>query len=639
MPAQDLQDNRTQGVILRMKSTKILIATAMALSPTLCLAQGAVRKASTSPTVSHSSRFRLRFSNTDVSDVLQALSLKTRANIVFPSQLKKQISVDFSAANTEDALRFITAASGLTYRLIGKTFVVAQPSELRLALEPFGERVKIALISIKPADAAKMLEDAIPGISARPLINQVLVIGGREDLAQAQNIIADADKGTHVDPVVTVVIPIKNAISSQVVSVLRAIYENLKVDGVGPVGQPGGAVGVSGTTALILKVEETVRGLDIQKVVNDPTRSYKVYNIRHSSAPVLIEFLKEAMPGIAVVQGPETYDPPSAAFKPLSGASLSASGATAAGGGGGGSKASSDASGGSTSTNLVKGERVKMLVLHGIDSELRAAENLLTQVDIPPQQLLVDVKLIDTSPQNAEQIGTQWSFNPLNFFETPPGGIVSIIPPATGTTRPNGLGQVSRLPWSFGASLSAMVSRKEAKILADPSIRMIDNSDANIFIGDTVRTKISSVGNLGTTIQVFEFPIGILLLVHPRVNSDGRITMRIHPVISTITSISNDGVPQTSSREAETTVMMKDGETVMIGGLIRDEFTKSVTEIPLLAKLPIIGNLFRYKSKDRRKSEILVFITPHIVKYDEVPAVVPVFEPEGKEAKKGKKSE
>ena len=302
MQAQDLQDNRTQGVIIRMKSTKIFLATAMVLSPTLCLAQNTVRKASTSPTVSHSSRFRLRFSNTDVSDVLQALSLKTRANIVFPSQLKKQISVDFSAANTEDALRFITAASGLTYRLIGKTFVVAQPSELRLALEPFGERVKIALISIKPADAAKMLEDAIPSISARPLVNQVLVIGGPEDLAQAQNIIADADKGTHVDPVVTVVIPIHNAISSQVVSVLRAIYENLKVDGVGPVGQPGGAVGVSGTTTLIAKVEETVRGLDVQKVLNDPTRSYKVYNIRHSSAPVLIEFLKEAMPDLVPPQ-------------------------------------------------------------------------------------------------------------------------------------------------------------------------------------------------------------------------------------------------------------------------------------------------------------------------------------------------
>ena len=625
-----------------MKTNKLLIVTVMALSPTLCLAQSAVRKASTSPTVSHSSRFRLRFSNTDVSDVLQALSLKTRANIVFPSQLKKQISVDFSAANTEDALRFITAASGLTYRLIGKTFVVAQPSELRLALEPFGERLKIPLISIKPAEAAKMLEDAIPSISARPLANQVLVIGGAEDLAQAQNIIADADKGTHIDPVVTVVIPIQNAISSQVVAVLKAIYENLKVEGVGPTGAVGGAVGVSGTTALISKVEETVRGLDVQKVHNDPTRSYHVYNIRHSSAPILVEFLKEAMPGVAVVPGPETYDPPSAAFKPLSGASISSSGSSAPGGGGGGGAGGATASGGSTAATLVKGERVKMLVLHGLDSELKAAENLLVQVDIPPQQLMVDVKLIDTSPETAEQIGTQWNFNPLNFFETPAGSVISGTAASagitTGSTRPTGLGQISRLPWSFSASLSALVSRKEAKILADPSIRMIDNSDANIFIGDTVRTRISSVGNIGTTIQVFEFPIGILLLVHPRVNSEGRITMRIHPVISTITSISNDGVPQTSSREAETTVMMKDGETVMLGGLIRDEFTKSVSEVPLLANLPIIGNLFRYKTKNRRKSEILVFITPHIIKYDEVPAVVPAFLPEGKE-KKGKKAE
>lgn len=85
--------------------------------------------------------------------------------------------------------------------------------------------------------------------------------------------------------------------------------------------------------------------------------------------------------------------------------------------------------------------------------------------------------------------------------------------------------------------------------------------------------------------------------------------------------------------------MMKDGETVMLGGLIREEFTKSVTEVPLLSKLPIIGNLFRYKQKDHRKSEILVFITPHIIKYDEAPAVVPVFNPEGNEKKKGRKAE
>src|SRR4029079_8327082 len=135
---------------------------------------------------------------------------------------------------------------------------------------------------------------------------------------------------------------------------------------------------------------------------------------------------------------------------------------------------------------------------------------------------------------------------------------------------------------------------KEAKILADPRIQVVDNEDANIFIGETIRTQVSQSSISGTTIQVLALPVGIILLVRPRINSDGKITMRAHPVVSTVPGLSNNNAPQTSSREAETTVMVKDGETVVIGGLIRDEMTKTVTEVPLLSKLPLIGELFRH---------------------------------------------
>jgi len=89
--------------------------------------------------------------------------------------------------------------------------------------------------------------------------------------------------------------------------------------------------------------------------------------------------------------------------------------------------------------------------------------------------------------------------------------------------------------------------------------------------------------------------------------------MRVHPVVSTITSIGADNLPQTSSREAETTVMIKDGETIVLGGLIRDEMLKTVQEVPILSKLPLVGELFKYHSKSHRHSEIMVFITPHIL--------------------------
>ena len=164
------------------------------------------------------------------------------------------------------------------------------------------------------------------------------------------------------------------------------------------------------------------------------------------------------------------------------------------------------------------------------------------------------------------------------------------------------------------ATINAMVTNKEAKLLADPRIQVIDNEDGSFFIGDTLRTRISQAGLTGTNIQVLEFPVGIILLVRPRVHGDGRITLRVHPVVSTVTGINSDSLPQTSSREAETTVMLKDGETVVIGGLIREEISRTLQEVPLLSKLPLVGELFKNRSTSRRKSDIMIFITPRIVK-------------------------
>ncbi|MEP6755681.1 MAG: type II secretion system protein GspD, partial [Chthonomonadales bacterium] len=84
--------------------------------------------------------------------------------------------------------------------------------------------------------------------------------------------------------------------------------------------------------------------------------------------------------------------------------------------------------------------------------------------------------------------------------------------------------------------------------------------------------------------------------------------------VSTITGYSSSNLPQTSSREAETTVRLKDGETVVIGGLIRDEMSKVITEVPGLSRLPLIGELFKNRSTNHRHSEILVMITPHVIK-------------------------
>jgi type II secretory pathway component GspD/PulD (secretin) len=609
---------KTEHRSLRWGSLSLPLACSLGLGllAPAALAQTPAADSTTSQSRKHEASFRLRFANTDVSDVLQALSLKTKASIVFPSQVKKPISVDITASTTEEALRFITAAAGFSYHVIGQTYVVALPSELRQAIEPFGTRATLSLASIPPADAAKMLESALPCLTVRPMGKQVLAIGDPEDISQARALLELQDKPATDLTKHAQVVSLRYANATQVAALVKVMYEGVKAEAVTQPNKPGGSVGVSGTTAQLESAVSTIMALDVKGAPGDQDKMYHVYKIRHSSAPMLLDFISKAAPAVTALIGPETYTPRPAPFNPLTGASLSASSSSASGSSGGQSSGGSSggSTGGSTSTSMDRppvkpGDNAKMLVLSGAEVDVAAATKLLEQIDVMPQQVMVEVKVVDTSPEAAEQIGVQWDWTPFSFIEGKPGTTSDALTKSKGA----GVGAFSRFPWSFNATLSAMVTRKEAKILASPKVMVLDNEDANIFIGDTIRTKISQASTNGTTIQVLEFPIGIVLLVRPRINDDGRITMRVHPVVSTITSIGADNLPQTSSREAETTVMVKDGETIVLGGLIRDEFLKTVQEVPLLSKLPIIGELFKFRSKDHRHSEIMVFITPHIL--------------------------
>jgi type II secretory pathway component GspD/PulD (secretin) len=113
-------------------------------------------------------------------------------------------------------------------------------------------------------------------------------------------------------------------------------------------------------------------------------------------------------------------------------------------------------------------------------------------------------------------------------------------------------------------------------------------------------------------VEVEEVPVGIALLVRPRVNNEtGEITMNIKPAVSTITSI-DQGIPQTATREASTTLRARDGETIVIGGLISDQESKSLQQVPILGQIPIIGELFRNRTTRRSRSELVLFLTPRL---------------------------
>jgi general secretion pathway protein D len=583
-----------------MKRISLAMAAALLLScASARCAETPSGAAPSSPAAASPARIRLRFADTDVADVLRALSAQSGASIVCAAHKRQPITLNVAAAGAEEALRMVTGAAGLAYRRVGRIFVVAPAESLRAAIEPLGRQAILDAGSMAPDQAAHMLQEALPYLTVRVAGTSLLATGGEADVEAARTLLASQPQP---EPPASELVDLLRAPAPQAAALLRSLFPALKVEAMGDAAKPGGAIALSGPRSAVEAAMGAIERLDRLPEAREPAPECRVYAIRYASASTLTALLAKSAPNVVAVAGPESYVPPAPPFKPLSGATL--------GGGTSGSAAptSSGPDPSAAATAQTAGDRAGTLVLTGLRADLDAALKLLAAVDVKPKQVMVDVRVVDTSPEQLENLGVTWTLPQLQAVEAPSGTQVTND---QAYTRPFAFGAIGRIPMTLTGALNALVTHNEAKILADPRIQVLDNADANIFIGDTIRTQVSQSSISGTTVQVLEFPVGIVLLVRPRVNADGNITMHLHPVVSTITSVDSDGVPQTSSREAETTVMVKDGETMVIGGLISDEITKSITEIPLLSKLPLIGQLFRNRSTDHKHSEILVFVTPH----------------------------
>lgn len=563
----------------------------------------------------------LSFSGTDVAQVLRAIGVRTGASIVYSGQDKLPITLNVSATTVDEAVRSAVSAAGLAYRKIDRTYIVAKPEAMRQALQPYSYKVTFTTVG-DVAEAAKLLEDALPQATIKVVGGKILFTGVAEDIATAKRLLkTQTDRG----PSVTNVVNLLYADPKAVGDMLQSTYPSLKISPI--VSKSYGSLVVTGPQTEVNAALAIAAKIDVPSKGGAQSLTYRVYNIRYSSAPSLLGFLKDAAPEVECYAGPEAYSPFPPAFNPLS---TGATTTNSTGGQGGGGGAGGNGGGGTASGYISRDpaqdpyqpmDRAKALVLRGPDEVVAAAIRLLEQVDVKPQQVVIEVKVIDTTPQFSQALGLNWDWTRLGFYELPKGtGITSTSGKIGGDftdfiTRPAGFGQLSRVPWSFEAFLKASVKKNETKILASPNIMVTDNDQANFFVGDTLRVQLSTSGALGSqTTQVQEFPIGIIMILRPRVNVDGNITLRIHPVVSSITAINGDGLPQTSEREADTNVVTRDGETIVIGGLIRDEDTRTVTEIPILSKLPIVGELFRTRTRDKNRKEVLVFITTHIVK-------------------------
>lgn len=568
------------------------------------------------------------FSSTDVGSVLKALGLRTGANIIYVAP-KDKVSVTMSVKvrSTEEAIQSVAASSGLVYRKVGSMFVVAAPTNMRQALEPYSDVMLFSFKSGKVADIFSKIQDHLPYSTVQQKGAKLEVKGLPEDIALAKHEIDEYEADVVAKQIVTDVVLLDNMSGAEMQPLLEGLYPEVKFSGTKS-DKEAGALGLTGPKRMVDLAKLTINKLDSGRSTGSNAVVYRVYDLKYSSGPSISEFLKTATPDVEVFTGPESYIPRRATFNPISALLNAGSGTSLFGGGGGGQQGGQQSGqqggqqGAQTELPVKVGDRAKSIVLKGKIGSVENCLNLIRELDKKPKQIVVEVNVIETTPETNQDTGLLYNWSPFDFVEVP-GGTALATNPGGGAftdnviTRPAGIGQFSRVPSSFRSILSAMLTKKTAKILARPRLDVIDNGYGSVFVGDTIRALVTTQGQLGAqNVQIQEFPVGIILLIAPRVNADGNITLHVNPVVSAVSSLGANNIPQTSVREADTTVIVKSGETIVLGGLIRDSDVKTIQEIPFLSKLPIIGELFKRRSSSHNRTDIIVSITPHIVSDD-----------------------
>lgn len=260
---------------------------------------------------------------------------------------------------------------------------------------------------------------------------------------------------------------------------------------------------------------------------------------------------------------------------------------------------------------------------------LEEVDRLLEKMDVPPMQVVIEAMILSVTLNDDMKFGVNFAMlggnnknlvvdgngNTLNNSSGFPGsGSTSIVPP-TGQF----VADIAGLKYGFlhgdiSGFIEALEDVTETNLIASPQLRALNKQKAELIIGD--RTSYSTVTQNGnTSIQNVNFlDSGIVLNLRPFITPDGQIRMEVHPERSSATINPSTNLPDLRTTEVTTNVMVRDGHTVVIGGLIEERTSDTRNQVPFLGAIPVIGNAFRQQREITNRTELIVLITPRIVR-------------------------
>jgi type II secretory pathway component GspD/PulD (secretin) len=536
------------------------------------------------PTVS------LDFTHTDVVQILKALALQTGTNIVTAPDVKGNLTVRLFGETMRSALELVTRLAGYEYIHQGNTYIVGPPEFLShwepSDTSPPDVPVKLVtrfyqVVAADPSQLITTVTSVVPAVTMKAgpegAVSKLILLGPEEAVEQALQVLRELDVGSPPPPAPEIV---------------RETYVARYAD-----------------TRDLLKYFAPEAGL---------------------------------FPGVKAMLGPASI----VGTETLGGTRLGATTGAAA------------APGAPGSGGEAGGQPPRTMILAGPRQAVEEALGMLEQIDSPEPQVVIEVKVMDILHTDLDKLGIQWDIFDNGIINLQSIERVSttesiihqddfssrVLDTIGNNTVDKGTGWSSEDNWgktfetlgdpivqafnlslnpksligSVNGFLDALVTTQRSKLLASPKVVTLDGRRAEVFIGDDVLYLESlQVTPTGTNIQVGKVLAGIQLNAVPRIGPDGVVSMALHPEVSLITAFNEvpggGTLPQVARRYVDNVVRLRDGETLVIGGLIRQEELETMSRVPILGDLPILGQLFRHRSKQHRESEVVIFLTVRIV--------------------------
>lgn len=557
--------------------------------------------------------FNLR--NAEISVLAEQVSEITERTLVIDPALSGDVTVVSAKPLTQagvwslfqSLLRvrgFVAVEAGVIWEVVPETQSVSKGGTASLGGRAGDQDVITKLVPL----------DRLPSTEAVRVLRPLVADTGYIEALTAPNAIIVTDSQANVDRIVNIArtfdLPEEQRTEiirfafAEAQAVAQAMSDVLGTSGSGArisVDEGSNILLVRGSERDISEIRELARQMDVAPRTNPQVRKRThIYSLKFGDAEVVAEIVANTLQGGTDIVNPVAEDiEGEAPAEPAPEVSVQAS----------------------TETNSI--------VIRGTPSQIQEATSLINALDQRPRQVMIEAAIVEVSGEVAERLGIQLGlgenlpnggFGATSFGNG--GNSLGALLSALGVSQASGLASGLTLGGAsdnFGILVQALAQSTQANLLSTPSITTTDNKPATIVVGQNVPFRTGSFATDGNTVEPFTTierrDVGITMQVLPRVTSNGVVRLEIVQEVSSLVNANVEGAADlvTNRRVIETTVQAQDGGTVVLGGLITDDNRSINAKVPGLGDAPIIGALFRSRSKDQTRRTLFVFMRPTVI--------------------------